>query len=190
MKLLAIVGSPREGSNTSYLVDETLAEARKEGVSTEKIVLTDFRVNPCLAHDDCATFTVCKIEDDIPKIQEKFLTADGVLLASPVYFGNVTAQMKAFIDRCRFLRQKEKKLQARCIGLVAVAANTGTETTIEAMKRLFGRLSNVGPDEMLVLMGKARNAGEAKKDAALVAEARRLGKEMAQRMKKTASPTK
>lgn len=190
MKLLAIVGSPREGSNTGILVEEALAEARKEGVSTEKIVLTDYRVSPCLGHDACATFAKCKIEDDAPAILEKFFTAEGVLLASPVYFGNVSAQMKAFMDRCRFYRRRDWKTQAQCVGLLAVAANTGMETTIDAMRHFLNRLSELDPNQMLVLKGKARQTGDAKADEALKAEARRLGKEMAQQMKKSASPTK
>lgn len=56
MRLLAIIGSPRPDGNTSYLVEQALAEAAGRGAQTGKIMLSQYRVNPCLGHDDCASF--------------------------------------------------------------------------------------------------------------------------------------
>ena len=64
MKLLAIIGSPRLNGNTNYLVEQALGEAEKLGVQTEKIVLSQYEVNPCLGHKDCATFDSCLQKDD------------------------------------------------------------------------------------------------------------------------------
>ena len=85
MKILAIVGSPRPEGNTSYLVDQALQEAAARGLETEKIILTQHRVNPCQGHENCASFSACKQDDDAPWILDKFVNADGVILASPVY---------------------------------------------------------------------------------------------------------
>ena len=103
MKILAIVGSPRPKGNSNYLVDQALEEASKLAVDTEKIVLSQYEVNPCLGHDDCASFESCLQKDDAGWIFDRFREADGVILATPVYYYNVSAQMKAFIDRNYFL---------------------------------------------------------------------------------------
>lgn len=99
MKVVAIVGSPHAQGNTSYLTDVALQELSVKGIDTEKFVLGQYTIGPCLAHEGCSTFTICKVKDDTPGIIEKFNQADGVILASPVYFWDVTAQMKTFIDR-------------------------------------------------------------------------------------------
>ena len=86
LKLLAIVGSPRLKGNTNYLVDQALREATKLGGQTEKLVLSEYEVNPCLGHDDCASFDSCLQQDDMGWILDKFCEADGVILATPVYY--------------------------------------------------------------------------------------------------------
>ena len=79
MKILALVGSPRLKGNTNYLVDQALEEATKLGIETEKIVLSDYNVNPCLGHDNCASLDSCLQKDDTAAIQDKFCQADGVV---------------------------------------------------------------------------------------------------------------
>ena len=64
MKIVAIVGSPRLKGNTNYLVDQAFKKASKLGADTEKIVLSQYEVNPCLGHDDCASFECCLQKDD------------------------------------------------------------------------------------------------------------------------------
>jgi multimeric flavodoxin WrbA len=83
-----------------------------QGIETEKIVLGQCKIGPCLGHKACGTYTVCKVKDDAPAIIEKFNQADAVILATPVYFFDVSAQMKAFIDRNFLLlrtRAKERR---------------------------------------------------------------------------------
>ncbi|MHB8104132.1 MAG: flavodoxin family protein, partial [Dehalococcoidales bacterium] len=82
MKVVAIVGSPHADGNTSYLVDEALKEITAQGIDTEKIMLGEYKVNPCLGHRECGTFAVCKNKDDAPGIIAKYNQADGVILAS------------------------------------------------------------------------------------------------------------
>ncbi len=82
MKILAIVGSPRLKGNINYLVDQALEEAQELGAETEKIVLSQYEVNPCLGHDDCASFESCRQKDDAGWILDRFCEADGVILAN------------------------------------------------------------------------------------------------------------
>jgi multimeric flavodoxin WrbA len=62
LKLLAIVGSPRLKGNTNYLVDQALEEAEKLGAQTEKITLSQYKVNPCLGHDNYASLGILPAE--------------------------------------------------------------------------------------------------------------------------------
>ncbi len=121
MKILAIVGSPRPKGNTSFLVDRALDEAARLGAETEKIVMSQHEVNPCLGHANCDSFESCSQKDDAGWIIDKFYEADGVILASPVYYLNVTAQMKAFLDRNYFPYKKNLRARARSVGIIVVA---------------------------------------------------------------------
>ena len=108
MNVLAIVGSPRKKGNTNVVVDHALSEIAKKEIGTEKIVIAEHSVNPCHGHDACDDFKRCKHDDDLPAIYEKVDQADGIILATPVYWMNVTAQLKAFIDRAYFYYQKKR----------------------------------------------------------------------------------
>ena len=82
MKIMAIVGSPRPKGNTDLLIDQALEEAASRGAETEKIILSQYRVNPCLGHQNCNSFQKCKQDDDIPEILDKFRDAEGIILGS------------------------------------------------------------------------------------------------------------
>lgn len=182
MKILAVVGSPRLDGNTNCLVDEALGEARKLGAEVEKIALSQYEVNPCLGHEDCASFESCVQKDDTSWILDRFCEADGVILATPVYYYNVSAQMKAFIDRNYFLYEHNRKSGARAVGIIVVAEAEGIEDTLHTLKRFVGESFVVGGDAIQVVSGYAGSPGEAKQNAPLVEEARRLGREMVGRL--------
>jgi len=183
LNLLAIVGSPRLEGNTNYLVDQALGEAAKLGVQTEKLVLSQYEVNPCLGHDDCASFGSCRQKDDTGWILDRFCEADGVILATPVYYYNVSAQMKAFIDRNYFLYKHERKSQARAVGVIVVAEVEGTEDTLHTLKQFIDESFDVEEDRIFIACGYAGRPGEAKNNIPLVEEARKLGRQMAQSLK-------
>ena len=183
MKLLAIVSSPRLKGNTSYLVDRALKEASKLGAQTEKLVLSQYRVNPCLGHEDCASFDSCFQKDDTSWILERFCEADGVILATPVYYYNVSAQMKAFIDRNYFLYKKGRKSQARVVGIIVVAEVEGIEDTLHTLKQFVDESFAVAEDKKLIVHGYASRIGDAKKNLPLVKEAQKLGRQMVESLK-------
>ena len=179
MRIIGIVGSPRLNGNTSYLVDEALREADKHGIETEKIILNSLNIHPCQNHDDCKSRTSCAWEDDASQVLDSFASADGVILSSPVQWGNVSAQMKLFIDRCIFLRRHNIKPKAKYIGLIAVGSSSGTDDTVAALKRFLADLG-LSPEEAQSVVGYARGAGEIKANEAVVNQARQLGAKMAQ----------
>lgn len=100
MKILGIAGSKRKKGNTSILVQEALKTAQKEGAKTELIFLGDYSIKDCQGCEGCKETYRCVINDDMQKIYPLLLESDGIILGSPTYFYNISADMKAFIDRC------------------------------------------------------------------------------------------
>ena len=187
MKILAIVGSPRLKGNTNYLVDQALDEAAKLGAATEKIVISQHKVNPCLGHDNCPSLAACTQQDDAGWIMDKFYEADGVILASPVYYLNVTAQMKAFLDRNYFPYKKNIRGKARAVGIIVVGEQMGIEDTLYTLHQFVDWIFFVGRSRRFVVTGYANHTGEAEKNARLVAEARELGRKMVASLKQELS---
>ena len=184
MKLLAIIGSPRLKGNTNYLVDQALEEAAKLGAQTEKLILSQYEVNPCLGHEDCASFNSCQQKDDAGWILDRFSKADGVILATPVYYYNLSAQMKTFIDRNYFLYKHGRKSQARAVGIIIVAEVEGIEDTLHTLKQFINESFNVREDRLFIVCGYANKPGDAKNNLPLVEEARKLGRQMVESLKK------
>ena len=178
MKLLAIVGSPRLNGNTNYLVEQALEEAAGLGAETEKIVLSQYRVGPCQGHDNCASFDSCLQGDDTAWILDRFCEADGVILATPVYYYNVSAQMKAFIDRNYFLYMKGRKSGARTAGVFVVAEQVGIEDTLYTMKQFVDEAFDIEEGMKFIVYGYAGKTGAVKENLPLVEAARRMGRQM------------
>jgi multimeric flavodoxin WrbA len=100
MYVLGISGSPKTNGLTALLLDKALDGAIASGAHTEKIILNDLNFKACQECGGCDETGVCILDDDMRPIYEKLAKADIVVVASPIYFGNITAQLKAMIDRC------------------------------------------------------------------------------------------
>jgi multimeric flavodoxin WrbA len=101
MKVLGISGSPRRDGNTDLFLDKALEGAKNKGAEVEKISLQQFNIKPCgeseyEAVDDQGLSVV---GDDMRIIFEKVKTTDAIIIASPVFFGSISAQTKMMIDR-------------------------------------------------------------------------------------------
>lgn len=102
MKILALIGSPRKGSNTDILVEETLKGSKTKGHTSERIYLYDYEISPCLDCRKCKKDEyVCAIEDGMQEIYPKMNEADLVIFGTPNYWYGPTAKMKLLIDRMR-----------------------------------------------------------------------------------------
>ena len=134
VKVMGMVGSPRAGGNTQKLVEVALEAAQEAGAATELLTLHDKEMEPCIACDICRETGECAIYDDARVVLERMVEADAIIIGSPVYFGNVTGQLKILMDRSRPLR-REFKLKNKVCGALAVGAsrNGGQETTIQAI---------------------------------------------------------
>ena len=104
MKLLCMSGSPRRGGNTDRLLNEAIIGAAGKGAQVKHIVLADLEIAPCAHCDGCIqTGGRCVMEDDMQQIHEDIRQYDRFIVASPIYFMGLTAQVKAVIDRCQAL---------------------------------------------------------------------------------------
>jgi multimeric flavodoxin WrbA len=100
-KVLAINGSPRRDGNTQIMIGECARSLRRESVDVEIVSLRDYAVKPCNGCEVCFNKPwKCPIKDDTVKLLRKMVDADGILIGSPVYSADVTAQLKALLDRC------------------------------------------------------------------------------------------
>lgn len=138
MKILAINGSHRPGKGTATLVNVALEEARAAGAETELIELATCDIKFCLGCNHCLRHTDCSItDDDMPRIADALKAADGIILASPNYSANVTARMKNFMDRTRYLHMVEDQLKGKVGAVIATTglSNNGGEEAVAAMQR-------------------------------------------------------
>ena len=100
MKVLGIKGSPRKRSSSTALLEQVLAGAEARGAETQVITPWERNIQPCLACDGCHRTGRCSVKDDFQGVYDQILACDALVLATPVYFGAVSAQVKPLIDRC------------------------------------------------------------------------------------------
>ena len=111
-KVLILSSSPRKGGNSDTLCDEFMRGAIDAGNSTEKICLRDKKINYCTGCSVCSQYgKPCPQKDDAAEIIAQMLDADVIVMATPVYFYTMSAQMKTLIDRCcsRYTEMKDKE---------------------------------------------------------------------------------
>lgn len=109
--ILIISSSPRKGGNSDLLCDEFMKGAKSVGHQVEKIRLSDQHINYCRGCGVCNDTHVCLQKDDMPELLDKVLQANVIVMATPVYFYTLCAQMKTFIDRTvpRYLDIRNKE---------------------------------------------------------------------------------
>ena len=120
--VLILSSSPRRGGNSDTLCDEFMQGAIESGHRVEKVFLRDKTIHPCTGCGVCSQYKKpCPQKDDAAEIIGKMLAADVIVMATPVYFYTLSAQMKTLIDRCcaRYLEMKGKEFRRRVKELAA-----------------------------------------------------------------------
>ncbi len=111
MNILAILGSPRRGGNTSILLDRAIEGVRSEGAEVELVNACRMRIRPCEELYHCQVDGTCPLRDDMDSLYPKLLSAEGIIFASPIFFYGITAQAKALVDRCQALWMRKHVLK-------------------------------------------------------------------------------
>jgi len=186
VKIIGIVGSPRKGGNTELLVKEALSAAKGEGAKTELISLAGKTIKPCDGCRSCRKAKKCRIQDDdLPPIFEKMLKADGIILASPVYFGSATPQIKALIDRAGYWGGSMGRVfEDKVGGPIVVARRAGQNFTFAQLLFFFMITGMIVPGSTYWNVAFGRERGEAKGDEEGIRTVRNFGKKVAWLAKK------
>ena len=161
-KVLVLSSSPRRGGNSDLLCDQFMVGAKEAGHVTEKIFLKDKKINYCTGCGTCLNEGKrCPQKDDMAEVLEKMIDADVLVMATPVYFYTMCAQMKTLIDRTcsRYTEISNKEFYF----IVTAAENSKKkmERTIEGFRAFLSCLTE--PDEKGIIYGTgAWNLGEIK----------------------------
>jgi multimeric flavodoxin WrbA len=181
--ILILNGSPRKQGNTAVLANQLTDGAKGEGAQVEIFFVDGMEIRPCDACDFCQeNEDGCVISDDMQILYPKMRLADVIVIASPVYWFSLTAQIKACIDRWYAMEHTTGfELAGKQLALVMAYGDTDLYTsgginvifTLEAICRFTG-LKLAG-----IVHGTATDIGDIEKDPALLEEAFQLGQKLA-----------
>jgi len=116
LKVIGLAGSPRRGGNTDLLLAEVLRGAASKGADVKTITINDLKLSPCQHCDSCQILGKCRIEDDMQLIYRELEEADRIVIASPIHFLGLSAQMKICVDRCQALWARKYQLKVPPLG--------------------------------------------------------------------------
>jgi len=176
MRILGLQASPNEDGLTAAMAKQALAGAKAAGAETELLDVRKLKLEACLACDDgwgrCRREGLCVIEDDLEMVRTKMSEADGVVLSTPVYFGNVAEVVKNYLDRLRRCERAgpgEPRVEGLWVLGIAAAGGGGGggPTCLVAMEHYYSHLQFRVFDQMIVtrrsrdyMLEAARGAGE------------------------------
>lgn len=181
MKILGIIGSPRKNSNTEILVKEAMAGASEIGAEFEIIDITQNTINPCNGCALCLDTNECVISDDMQQIYPKLLEADGIFIGTPVYFWNVSSQVKTLIDRT-YPFMWNRTLRGKVGGIAVVAKRAGCGNTYSFLVDYFTLMRmTIGGG----VIGYAGEPGDITKDTEAMAQAKAAGKAMVKAIRRS-----
>jgi multimeric flavodoxin WrbA len=188
MKVIAINGSPRKNGNTGILIGHVFRELEKDSIQTEIIQLAGVKIRGCKACFKCGENLdrKCAVKDDpLNGYIEKMLDADGIVLASPTYFTDVTAEMKALIDRSGMVAKMNADMLRRKVGAAVIAVRrAGAVHAFDTINHFFFINQMVVPGSSYWNMGMGREPGTVESDEEGIAIMKTLGENMAWLLKK------
>lgn len=163
MKILALIGSPRKGSNTDTLVDHILSGCRENGHTGEKAYLYDYEIAPCMDCRRCKEAPyVCVLHDDMLAIYPKIEEADVIIFGTPLYWYGPTAKMKLLIDRLRPYIASRKLDGKR--GVLVSPSEEGPKACKTLVEMFRKSLAYVGMEFAGAILPKAYERGEIKEN--------------------------
>jgi len=188
MKVVAFNGSARKDGNTAILVNYVLDELKKEGIETELVQLAGKEIRGCSACYKCFENKNkrCAVENDVVNdCIEKMIEADGIILASPTYFADVSAQLKALIERAGLVSRANGDLHKRKVGAAVVAVRrAGSIHAFDSINHFFLIGQMIVPGSLYWNMGIGLDKGEVEGDEEGLLIMKTLGQNMAWLLKK------
>jgi multimeric flavodoxin WrbA len=188
MKVVAFNGSARKNGNTAILVNHVLQELEKEGIATEMIQLAGKKIHGCIACYKCFENKDqrCSVTHDVlNSCIEKMIEADGIILASPTYFANISTELKALIDRSGLTGMANGGMFKRKVGAAVVAVRRcGSIHAFNAINHFFFIGQMIVPGSSYWNMGFGKDKGDVEKDEEGLLTMKVLGENMAWLLKK------
>lgn len=178
MKVIGISGSPRKDGNTDILVRQALKPFYERGWEVTEFFLSSKVINPCIGCETCNGNGLCAIEDDdMGLLLSEFESCDALVIGTPVYYRNVTAQLKALFDRS-FVFKNRKLLEGKLGGAIAVGRGEGGGQSM-ALSIIHNYYLSSGalcvPCEINGLSARADKPGDILKQENRLRQARILG---------------
>lgn len=183
-KILVVIGSPRRNGNSASLAKEAAAGAREAGAKVETVFLQGMNIQPCTACDACRRKLKkdCILKDDMRALYPKLRAADGIVIASPIYWFTVSAQTKLFMDRWYALGGDDGYALAGkkfAVVLAYADADPFSSGAVNALRMFQDAFNYIGAEVVGTVYGSAWKAGEIRKNKALMDSARELGRKLA-----------
>jgi multimeric flavodoxin WrbA len=180
------MGSPRIGGNTDLLLGEALKGVESVGAEAEKIAICKLKIAPCAEYYGCLKDGNCVIHDDMDALYPKLLSADRIVIASPIFFYGISAQLKAFIDRGqalwarKYVLKQELPNSGRKGAFIAVGATKGEKLFDGSVLtiRFFFKCIGVTYSDELLIRGIDQK-GEIEEHPTALIDAFNLGKRLA-----------
>ena len=186
MKVLGIIGSPRKNGNTEIITNHALKAIAEEGISTELIRLAGLDIRPCNACRACYKEETCSIQDDLFPIYLEMKEADGIILASPVYYSSATSLMKAFTERTGYIgRHNGEPFSRKVGGPLIVARRAGHNFALAELTFWFQVLGFMIPGSSYWNVAFGKEKGDIVNDEEGMNTAWNFGKNIAWLIKKT-----
>jgi multimeric flavodoxin WrbA len=179
--VLVLKGSPRENGNSNILVGQVERGATEAGAEVESLMLHHMDIRPCDACDTCQETGICVIKDDMQQVYPLLEKADAILLASPIYWFTISAQLKLCIDRWYALETPQgNALHGKQVGIVLTYGdsdlyNSGGINAIHTFESMF---RYIGAEIAGMVYGSAHHIGDAEKQPELMERAYKLGLEL------------
>ena len=188
MKVIAFNGSARKDGNTAVLIKQVFSELEKQDIETEMIQFSGQKIRGCIACYKCFENKDqrCSVKDDVANdCIEKMLQADGIILASPTYFADVSSELKALIDRAGLVAKANGDMFKRKAGAAIVAVRRGGSIhAYDSINHFFLISLMIIPGSSYWNMGFGLEIGDAEKDEEGLQTMTTLGRNMAWLLKK------
>ena len=182
-RILVVLGSPRKNGNSAILAKQIAQGAKSAGVKVESVFLQGLKIAPCRSCLICQKTNSkgCAVKDDMQLIYPKLIEAEAWVIASPVYWFNMSAQTKIFMDRCFALIAYAKNPFAG--KKIAIAMSYGdvdpfVSGCINALRSFQDAFSYTGSKIIGMVYGSAMKAGEIRENEVLMRQAEELGKRL------------
>ena len=183
--VVVLLGSPRKKGNSAVLAGQIIYGAESVGAKVETVYLNGLNIKPCQGCYACKkkNSTGCAVDDDMQALYSKLVESDAWIIASPVYWFNMSAQIKIFMDRCFALWNEDPQINRMYKKRIAIAMSYGDSDPfnsgcVNALRSFQDAYRYVGARIVGMVYGSADQPGEIASNAELMAQAEEIGKKL------------